>query len=235
MSNNNLGVRVYPIDEPKGSTIAFASVAIDDLAAIRGIRIFAGSKGQFVAMPQSRDSEGIYHDIAFPLTADLRKEITASVLDEYKTQAGLPPDQRGYKKSEQDSCGGRRAEDVKLDVKVFPLAEPHGETLAFASVGFDDTAAIRGIRVISGNKGQYVSMPQSKDNEGIFHDVAFPLTADLRRAVSNAILADYRQQIAERKQSIGDRLAEGKEQAAQLAVNTTARGAAAKNSPGLEG
>ena len=236
MTTNNLDIRVYPIDEPKGNTLAFASVAIDDLAAIRGVRVVSGEKGLFVTMPQSQDSTGIYHDIAFPLNGDLRKEISAAVLDEFERQASLDRDQRGYDKPEKDTGNGRSAADVKLDIKVFPIAEPKGDTLAFASVGLDDVAAIRGIRVVNSDKGQFVSMPQSKDKDGQYHDVAFPLSGDLRRAISNGVLAEFKQQTAERsaqKQGIGAQLAEGKEQAAQYAANKPLQAAAAKKSPGL--
>ena len=236
MTTNNIDVRVYPIDEPKGNTYAFASVAIDDLAAIRGIRVVNGEKGLFVTMPQSQDNAGLYHDIAFPLNGDLRKELSAAVLDEYDKQANLDRDQRGYEKPEKDAGNGRSAGDVKLDIKVFPIAEPKGDTLAFASVGLDDVAAIRGIRVVNGEKGQFVSMPQSKDKDGKYHDVAFPLNGDLRRAISNGILSEFKLQAAERaerKQGIGERLAEGKEQAAQYAANKPLQPAAAKKSPGL--
>ena len=85
MANTKLDVRVYPIEEPKGNTKAFASVSINDLIAIRGIRVLDGAeKGLFVNMPQSKDKNGEYHDIAFPLNGDLRKEISAAVLKEYK-------------------------------------------------------------------------------------------------------------------------------------------------------
>jgi stage V sporulation protein G len=232
MTNNSLDIRVYPIDEPKGSTLAFASIAIDDLAAIRGIRVVNSEKGLFVTMPQSQDNTGLYHDIAFPLNGGLRKEISAAVLEEFERQASLYPEQRGYVKPEQDAGSAKNAVDVRLDVKVFPISEPKGDTLAFASVGFDESVAIRGIRIVNSDKGQFVSMPQSKDKEGNYHDVAFPLSGDLRRAVSNAVLSEYRQQAAEKKQSIGDRLAEGAEQAAQHAANVPAR-TAAKKAPGL--
>jgi len=228
---NNLDIRVYPIDEPKGNTLAFASIAIDDLVAIRGVRVVTGEKGLFVSMPQSQDNTGLYHDIAFPLNGDLRKEINAAVLDEFERQSDLYPDQRGYEKPEAVT-EGRSAEDIKLDVKVFPIAEPKGETLAFASAGFDNVAAIRGIRVVNGDKGLFVSMPQSKDKKGNYHDVAFPLSGDLRRAVSKAILAEFNQQAAEKKQSIGDRLSEGVQQAAQYVANAPSK-TAAKKSPGL--
>jgi len=231
MTNTALDVRVYPIEEPKGNTLAFASINVDDLAAIRGIRIVNGAKGLFVTMPQSQDSTGLYHDIAFPLSGDLRKEMTVALLDEYGRQTSLDPNQRGYEKPEM-SADSRPAGDVQLDVKVFPIAEPKGDTLAFASVGLDDVLAIRGIRIVNSDKGAFVSMPQSKDRSGEYHDVAFPLSGDLRRAISNAVLSEFKQMTAEKKQGIGERLAEGKAQAAQQSASATDR-SAAKKSPGL--
>jgi stage V sporulation protein G len=87
MNNINLDVRVYPIEDPKGSTLAFASVGIEDLVAITGIRVVSGEKGNFVAMPQSRDKDGNYHDIAFPINGELRRELNKAVLDEYQEVA----------------------------------------------------------------------------------------------------------------------------------------------------
>lgn len=233
MSNFNLDVRVYPIDEPKGSTMAFASIAIDDLATIRGIRVVdSEAKGLFVSMPQSQDNSGLYHDVAFPLNGDLRKEINAAVLDEFSRQANLLPGQRGYEKVETDPDAYLRAEDVNIDVKVFPIAEPKGDTLAFASVALDDTVAIRGIRVVTSDKGQFVSMPQSQDKHGEHHDIAFPLSGDVRKAISKAVLAEYKQATVERKQSLEERLANGAERAAQH-VPKTPEQSAAKKSPGL--
>lgn len=181
--NITLDIRVYPFDEPKGNTLAFASIAIDDLAAIRGIRVVNGKKGLFVTMPQSQDATGIYHDVAFPLNGGLRKEICTAILDEFSRQENLAPGQRGYGKLEMDEGSFKREEDVKLDVRVFPVAESKDDTLAFASVALDDVVAIRGIRVVNSDKGQFVSMPQTKDKKGDYHDVAFPLSGDLRKVV----------------------------------------------------
>jgi stage V sporulation protein G len=234
MNSNDLDVRVYPIGDPKGATLAFASVAMGDLAAIRGIRVVDSIKGPFVAMPQSQDNTGIYHDIAFPLTGELRKTVNAVVLGEFEYQASLSPDQRGYEKFEPDA-NARDASDIKLDVKVFPIAEPKGDTLAFASAGLDSVVAIRGIRVVDSGKGPFVSMPQSRDKSGEYHDVAFPLSGGLRKALSNAVLAEYRQQSIQKKQSIGTRLAEGRDAAARHNREHAARPRelAAKRSPGL--
>ena len=232
MSDMKLDVRVYPLDDPKGNTKAFASVAIDDLAAIRGIRVVDGEKGLFVTMPQSQDNTGIYHDIAFPLDGELRKDITAAVLGEFERTAILDPSERGYEKTEMT---GRSAEGVKIEAKVYPIEEPKKDTLAFASVSLDDTVAIRGIRVVASEKGNFVSMPQSKDNEGKFHDVAFPLSGELRREISRAVLSEHKAMTAEKKQSFGERLNEGAQRAAQFNAEHAGapRAAAAKSHAGV--
>ena len=104
--DSKLDVRVYPIDEPKGNTMAFASVAVDDLIAIRGIRVIEGEKGLFVSMPQSLNTKtNEFSDIAFPLTAELRAEMTAAILDEYEVTAQLDPEHRGYENPDVDSVG----------------------------------------------------------------------------------------------------------------------------------
>ena len=101
MTSKTLDIRVYPIDEPQGNTLAFASIAVAGLVAIRGIRAVEGKNGVFVAMPQSKDKDGNYHDIAFPLIGNLRKEINAAVLNEYERQLALSPGQRGYDKPDR--------------------------------------------------------------------------------------------------------------------------------------
>ena len=91
--NNNIGVmnymakldvRVYPSNDKNNSTKAFASITVEDLIAIKGIRVIEGPKGPFVSMPQSKDTKGDYHDIAFPITSDLRAAMNKVILDEYR-------------------------------------------------------------------------------------------------------------------------------------------------------
>ena len=81
-----LDVRAYPIPEPKGNTVAFASVTINDMIAINGIRVVSGEKGLFAAMPQTKDDKGEYRDIAFPVTKELRQQLNKAILDEYGAQ-----------------------------------------------------------------------------------------------------------------------------------------------------
>lgn len=78
-----LDVRAYPIAEPKGSTVGFASVTLNDMFAVHGIRVINGEKGLFAAMPSAKDSKGEYRDICFPVTAELRKQLNTAVVDAY--------------------------------------------------------------------------------------------------------------------------------------------------------
>jgi len=215
MTGTKLDVRVYPIDEPKGDTRAFASVAIDDLVAIRGLRVVGSKKGLFVSMPQSQDKEGVFHDMAFPLSGDLRKEVSRAVLGEYKAVASLPPEQRGYETPDMSAADHVKVEKIKLDIRVYPIEDPDGSTKAFASVAISDLAAIRGVRVVDGENGLFVSMPQSQDYKGLFHDVAFPLSGDLRKEISKGVLEKFKVETSlDRKPSLGERLAEGAQKAA---------------------
>jgi len=109
-SGVKLDVRVYPINEPKSTTMAFASVSIADLVAIRGMRIVDSQKGLFVSMPQSQDPKTKeFHDTAFPIAKGLRQEISKAVLDEYALQKGEKPLERKPGLDEKLKSGAAKA------------------------------------------------------------------------------------------------------------------------------
>jgi len=90
-------------------------------------------------MPQSLNTKtNSFDDIAFPLTAELRTEINEAVLDEYEVTSQLDPEQRGYENSDLDNAEEINVADLKIDVRVFPLNDPKGNTKAFASVSVED-------------------------------------------------------------------------------------------------
>ena len=125
--------------------------------------------------------------------------------------------------------------NIKLDVRVYPIDKPQGSTLAFANVGIEDLVAINGIRVVDSSKGAFIAMPQSKDKEGNYHDIAFPINGDLRKEMNKAVLDKYREAVAEKNQSLGSQLRDGAEQAYRNNSERAAqpRQAASKQPPGL--
>jgi stage V sporulation protein G len=239
--NTALDVRVYPIDEPKGKTLAFASVSIGDIAAMRSIRVVQGAERPYVAMPKSKDKSGGFHDLTCPLVSDLRKDLNAAVLSEWEKQAALTPEERGYEKFDYNKENLRKPGELIYSFDVKPISKPKGNTLAYASATLDDTVAINSIRVYNSENGLRVSMPQSKDRNGGFHDVAFPLNGDIRKALCADIIEDYQQKAAEmseKKQGIGEKLAAGAQKVADLVASAAPAPvapamSAAKRGPGL--
>lgn len=80
-------VRVFKLGNQESTLKAFASITIDDAVCITGIRIIEGKIGLFMSMPQSKDNDGEYHDVAFPITKEAREEIRDAVLDAYEDAA----------------------------------------------------------------------------------------------------------------------------------------------------
>lgn len=85
-------------------------------------------------------------------------------------------------------------ESLKLDVTVRPIA-PMGNLLAYANVTIGDCFKIDGFRICSGENGLYVNMPSTQDKQGKWRDVCWPVTADFRRQLNDALIEGYGQAI----------------------------------------
>lgn len=107
----SVNVKVYPLQE-KGNLLAFASATIGGCFAVNGIRIMDSEKGRFVAMPSSKGSDGKYHDICCPTTAEMRKAINAAVLGGYQ-KAIEKPSLRGALQSAVKEAAARPVPDAQ--------------------------------------------------------------------------------------------------------------------------
>ena len=85
-------------------------------------------------------------------------------------------------------------ESLKLDVTVRPIA-PMRNLLAYANVTIGDCFKIDGFRICSGENGLYVNMPSTQDKQGKWRDVCWPVTADFRRQLNDALIEGYGQAI----------------------------------------
>ncbi len=63
---------------------------------------------------------------------------------------------------------------------------------AFVNVTFDDAFVVRGMKVIKGANGYFISMPSRKMPDGTYRDIAHPIRNDFREYVEREILAEYR-------------------------------------------
>jgi stage V sporulation protein G len=254
MNNDlNLDVRVYPIEEPKGSTVAFASVTFcvgeQPVSAINSIRVVENDKGAFVAMPQTQDRNGEYKDVAFPVMKGLRGNMSKAILTELDEvlKAGLTASTN----EPHFHFGGKLPENgtgaINADANISPIRNPRGNTMAYGSVTLkvDGTpfSVIDNVRVVnSAEKGLFVTMPQSQDKKtGEYHDIAFPVMKGLRGFVADTVLASYvkatSERSADRSDSFSSRIAAGAQKSEEYkqtaAQKPEAARAAAKRGAGL--
>lgn len=68
---------------------------------------------------------------------------------------------------------------------------------AFANVTFDSAFVVRGLKVIKGTGGFFVSMPSRKKPDGSHQDIAHPINSTMRKYIEEAILDEYHKTLAE--------------------------------------
>ncbi len=68
---------------------------------------------------------------------------------------------------------------------------------AFANVTFDDAFVVRGLKVINGNNGYFVSMPSRKRPDGTYQDIAHPINNEMRDQLERIVLAEYEKALNE--------------------------------------
>ena len=91
-------------------------------------------------------------------------------------------------------------------VNVYPVEKENPKLKAFAEAYIDDGLVITGIRIINGQKGLFVAMPDRKENkkEGEeryqkHRDIVHPINSEVRKMFTDAILAKYNEVIAEKE------------------------------------
>lgn len=92
-------VKFYPYNKEKNNLKGFATVTLDDELVLTGIKLVKGNKGLFLSMPSVQwVSDEEYHDIFFPITAELRDELTEAVKDAYKDAQNEKPKKKSSSK-----------------------------------------------------------------------------------------------------------------------------------------
>lgn len=84
---------------------------------------------------------------------------------------------------------------MDIKVKIHSL-HPEGGRLADTSVSLDGCFAIRGVRIINGSNGPFVSMPSYRSGDQ-YRDVCFPCTKEFKQEFDRAVLDAYQQQLTQ--------------------------------------
>lgn len=76
------------------------------------------------------------------------------------------------------------------DVRV-RIVDGNAKMKAVASITLDEAFAIHDIKVIEGERGLFVAMPNKKMPNGEYCDVAHPIHSGMRAVLEEVILGEY--------------------------------------------
>ncbi len=77
------------------------------------------------------------------------------------------------------------------DVRIRLISSENNKLKAVAIVTIDDCFVVRDIRVIEGNQGYFVAMPNRKTADGNYVDIAHPISTPTREELNRVVLEAY--------------------------------------------
>ena len=87
---------------------------------------------------------------------------------------------------------------MEIKATINRILDPDkGNTKAIASLTIDGSFAVHGIKIIGSEKGDFVSMPATKQSDGKYRDTFHAITAEARQTMNETVLAAYEQKMAE--------------------------------------
>lgn len=82
-------------------------------------------------------------------------------------------------------------EDLKLEVSRMHKLDGTGSTRAFCDLSIFDSFVVKGLRVVEGEKGLFVSMPREEGKDGKWYNTVIPLTREIKDEVEKLVLEAY--------------------------------------------
>jgi len=82
-------------------------------------------------------------------------------------------------------------DDLKLEVSRIHKLDGSGSTKAFCDLSILDSFVIRGLRVVEGEKGLFVSMPRDEGRDGKWYNTVIPLKREIKDEIDKLVLEAY--------------------------------------------
>lgn len=80
---------------------------------------------------------------------------------------------------------------IKMEVTRIHKLDDGAPTKAFIDIAIEDSFIIRGLRVIEGKQGLFISMPMQDGKDGKFYNTVLPLTRDVKNELEKICLEAY--------------------------------------------
>ena len=152
--------------------------------------------GSLVGAAQYRDGEPLIEFIPTPGSrAAIEKAL--DILGGKASDYGLVynPAAGNYEYRGRGGNGMKQNENMTtlpLEMRVNRLDTQGGSCLAHLSMTLGECFAVRGIRLMEGKNGPFLSFPSYKAKDG-YQDICFPLNGELRRQMTEAAVDAYHQ------------------------------------------
>ncbi|TWH59305.1 stage V sporulation protein G [Desulfitobacterium sp. LBE] len=79
--------------------------------------------------------------------------------------------------------------NIKAEIKK--TFEDKGKLKAVANLVFEDGFVVKNVRLVEGVKGQFVSMPSHKKNDGNYIEVCHPISSKVREQIEKCVMEAY--------------------------------------------
>ncbi len=77
------------------------------------------------------------------------------------------------------------------EVRVKRVDATNGKLKGWASITFDNVFVIHNLKIIDGQKGIFVAMPNRKTKDGEYRDIAHPLNNDTRKMIEDSVIEEF--------------------------------------------
>lgn len=83
------------------------------------------------------------------------------------------------------------ASDIEYSVRRLTRLNGEGSVKAFCDVAIANAFLLKGIKVVDGRNGLFVSMPREQGKNGQWYETIVPLTKTARAQLSDVVLEAY--------------------------------------------
>lgn len=83
--------------------------------------------------------------------------------------------------------------EIPFAVKRLVRFNGEGSLKAYCDLAVGELLVIKGLRVVEGKQGLFVSMPRQQGKDQKWYDSVVALTKDVKHAVDRAVMAAYQQ------------------------------------------
>ena len=69
-----------------------------------------------------------------------------------------------------------------------------GSLKAYVDVALNESLLLKGLRIVQGRQGLFVSMPREKGKDNRWYETVHPMSKEIKESIANTILSVYNNQ-----------------------------------------